>query len=211
MRRFSLQLMPVVRRPTDVETRKPNLEARLKQIAFGTPWLMRALNAVREVSIPEAYIGSGAIRNAVWDALHGYKEPSFLADIDVPYFDTDDLSEDSEKRYEERLARLEPDPPWDVKNQAAVHLWFHKVFGHPVEQITSMEDAVSTWPERCVCVAVRIDLNDDLQIIAPFGLDDLFGMKVRRNPRRVSLETYDHRLRTKRYDERWPLVQVLRA
>jgi uncharacterized protein len=99
--------------------------------------------------------------------------------------------------------------PWDVKNQAAVHLWFHKVFDHPVEPLASIEDAVCTWPERCICVAVRINQNDDLEIIAPFGLDDLFEMKVRRNPRRVSPEAYQDRLRTKRYNERWPLVQIL--
>lgn len=194
-----------------METSRANFEVRLKQVVFATPWLKRALNAVREVAIPEAYIGSGAIRNAVWDALHGYSEPSFLADIDVPYFDASDLSEDSEKLYQEHLTQREPDLPWDVKNQAAVHLWFHKVFGHPVEPIASMEDAVSTWPEPCVCVAVRISENDDLEIISPLGLDDLFGMKVRRNPKRVSLATYEYRLQTKRYDERWPLVQVLRA
>jgi hypothetical protein len=38
-----------------------DFEARLKQIAFATPWLIRALNAVRSAALPQAYIGSGAI------------------------------------------------------------------------------------------------------------------------------------------------------
>ena len=113
------------------------------------------------------------------------------------------------KDYAKRLRKLEPDLPWDVKNQAAVHLWFHKVFGHSVEPLRSMADAVSTWPEPAVCVAVRLRENNDLEVIAPLGLDDLMEMKVRRNPRRVSAETYRYRVESKRYTQRWPMVRVL--
>ena len=60
---------------------------------------MDALRAVRSVGPPGACIGSGAIRNAVWDALHAYSTPSFLADVDVPYFDPNDLPEATEKHY----------------------------------------------------------------------------------------------------------------
>ena len=186
-----------------------NLEAQLKAIAHETAWLMRALRAVRAVDIPNGYVCSGAIRNAVWDALHNYSQSSFLADVDVGYFDAQDLSEASETEYERRLKEVEPELPWDVKNQAAVHLWFHKVFGHTVDPLTSMEDSASTWPEPAVCVALRLDTDDHLEVIAPLGLDDLFGMVVRRNPRRVSAETYRDRVREKRYTERWPMVRVV--
>ena len=77
-----------------------NLESWLREIVRGTPWLMRALRAVNDIEIPEGYVCSGAIRNAVWDALHHYSEPSFLADIDVGYYDSGDLSEASEAEYE---------------------------------------------------------------------------------------------------------------
>lgn len=79
---------------------------------------MDALRAVRTVGPPEGCIGSGAIRNAVWDALHDYATPSFLADVDVPYFDPDDLTQATEKRYEKQLEELRPELTWDVKNQA---------------------------------------------------------------------------------------------
>ncbi len=32
--------------------------------------------------------------------------------------------------------------------------------------------------------------NDEIVIIAPYGLDDLFQMVLRRNPRRVTEETF---------------------
>ena len=184
-------------------------EQSLRRIIWNTPWFMRALRAVRSVAPPEACIGSGAVRNAVWDALHGYSKPSFLADVDVPYFDPDDLSEASEKRYERRLMALEPDFSWDVKNQAAVHLWFHKVFGHEVEPLYSMRYAASTWPEMALAVAVGLREDDTITITAPLGLDDLFAMVVRRNPRRVSNETYERRIAEKKYPDRWPGVRIV--
>ena len=97
----------------------------------------------------------------------------------------------------------------DVKNQAAVHLWFHEVFGHRVEPLTSIEHAVSTWPEPATCVAVRLRADERLDIVAPLGLADLFDMVVRRNPARVSVETYRQRVEQKRYTERWPKVRVI--
>ncbi len=185
------------------------LEQSLRRITQNTPWLMRALRAVRTVAPPAACIGSGAIRNAVWDALHGYSEPSFLADVDVPYFNPDDLSEGSEEGYERRLEALEPEFSWDVKNQAAVHLWFHKVFGHEVEPLCSIRDAASTWPETALTVAVGLREDDTIAITAPLGLDDLFAMVVRRNPRRVSAETYKRRIAEKKYTDRWPRVRIV--
>ena len=170
---------------------------------------MHALRAVRSVAPSKACIGSGAVRNAVWDALHGYSEPSFLADVDVPYFNPDDLSEASEKGYQRRLKALEPEFTWDVKNQAAVHLWFHKVFGHKVEPLRSMRDAVSTWPETALAVAVGLREDDSIAVTAPLGLDDLFSMVVRRNPRRVSVETYERRIAEKKYPDRWPGVRIV--
>ena len=185
------------------------LEQSLRRIIMETPWFMRALCAVRSVAPPEACIGSGAIRNAVWDALHGHSEPSFLADVDVAYFDPNDLSEVTEKRYERRLQALQPGLTWDVKNQAAVHLWFHKMFGYEVEPLRSMRDAVATWPETALAVAVGLQADGTIGIEAPLGLHDLFAMLVRRNPRRVNVETYERRIAEKNYLKRWPRVRVL--
>ena len=181
----------------------------LRDIVRDTPWLLRALRVVRSANIPDAHVCAGAIRNAVWDALHGFDTPSTLKDIDVAYFDAADLSEEIEFMYTLRLCELAPDLPWDVKNQAAVHLWFHEVFDDSVEPLESIAHAASTWPEPAVCVAIRLDPSDAIQVVAPLGLDDLFGMVVRRNPRRVSAANYRARVSTKRYRDRWPRVRVV--
>ena len=54
----------------------------LDRILRSTPWLMDALAAAREVDAPNWLIGAGAVRTAVWDRLHGFDEPTELADVD---------------------------------------------------------------------------------------------------------------------------------
>jgi len=45
--------------------------------------------------------------------------------------------------------------------------------------------------------------------VAPFGLEDLFGLVCRRNPRRVTIEEYRRRVQSKRFAERWPMVTIV--
>ena len=37
------------------------------------------------VDLPDWFVGAGAIRNTVWDYLHGYTVPTPLADVDVAF------------------------------------------------------------------------------------------------------------------------------
>ncbi|UTH75445.1 nucleotidyltransferase family protein [Chromobacterium sp. IIBBL 290-4] len=183
---------------------------RLIELVRASPWLMRALRAARGLELASWCIGAGAVRNLVWDALHGLaSQPSALSDIDLAYYDADDLSPEREAALQARLQASHPDLPWEVTNQAAVHLWFAEYFGHAVEPLPSLEAALASWPEYATAVGVELDEQDNLQVIAPYGLEDLFGMVVRRNPARVSLETYRQRVAQKRYAERWPRVRVV--
>jgi uncharacterized protein len=57
-------------------------------------------------------------------------------------------------------------------------------------------------------VAVRLNEDDVLTVVAPCGLSDLLGMVHRRNPARV--EEYERRLATKSIAELWPRVTIVR-
>ena len=183
--------------------------ARLVAIARRTPWFMRALVAVRSLGLADWCIGAGAVRNLVWDALHERATPSPLADVDVAWFDAADLSPERDAQLLRRLRAIDPATPWEVTNQAGVHQWFERSFGHAVAPLASLEDAVASWPEFATAVGLSLTEDDAMRVIAPHGLDDLFGMVVRRNPARVSVETYRRRVEQKRYRERWPRVRVV--
>ncbi len=144
----------------------------------------------------------------VWDHLHHYNEPSPLSDIDVAYFDDGDMRQQAEAEIQAALEDYAPGVPWEVTNQALVHLWFEEHFGHAVAPLGSLEEAVASWPEYATSVGVYLDSEGDIGIIAPHGLEDLFALRVRRNPARVSVEAYRHRVQQKQYTKRWPRVSV---
>lgn len=60
---------------------------------------------------PRWCIGAGAFRNLVWDALHGYKTPSKLADVDVAYFDPSSLAQERDRDFQAQLSTLVPRVP----------------------------------------------------------------------------------------------------
>ncbi len=183
--------------------------ARLVALVRATPWFMQALAHVRTLGLDEWCIGAGAVRNLVWDALHDRREPSTLADVDVAFFDAADLAAERDHALQARLRERVPDVPWEVTNQAGVHQWFEAHFGHAVAPLRSLEEAVASWPEYATSVGISLADDDTLRVIAPHGLADLFGMVVRRNPTRVSVETYRERIAQKGYALRWPGVRVV--
>ena len=159
---------------------------------------------------PDWLIGAGAVRTAVWDRLHGYEKPSELEDVDLAFFDPEDLSPERDRAVEHALRERLAETPWDAKNQAAVHLWYPAKFGYEVQPLSSTADGVASWPETAVCVGLRLERDDALTVVAPHGVDDMLGMVHRRNPVRVSIDEYERRLRAKRITERWPRARVVR-
>jgi hypothetical protein len=181
----------------------------LAEVLCGAPWLMGALRAARAVDAPDWLITAGAIRDAVWDSLHGRPLTALPRDIDLGYFDPADLTRERDQAVERALCERAPGLPWDVKNQAAVHLWYGARFGAEVPRFERIADAVATFPETATCVGVRLLDDDDLLVVAPYGVDDLFGCVCRHNPARVSAAFYERRVAEKGWRERWPRMQYV--
>ena len=107
------------------------------------------------------------------------------------------------------MQAIEPDFPWEVTNQAGIHRFLTDASGAAPPPFRSLEEAVASWPETATSVAVRLNPDDSIGVIAPLGLRDLFDLVIRRNPARVSVATYQKRIADKRYTERWPRVRVI--
>jgi hypothetical protein len=175
------------------------------------PWLMRALQVVEACGLPDAWIGAGVLRDVVWGRLNGGFDPSTVHDIDVAFFDPTDLSRRRDQGAEQRLHALAHDLSWEATNQAAVHTWYHHHFGGaPVEALTSVHDAVATWPETATAVAVR-NTPEGFDVCAPHGLADLLAGVWRRNPTRVTIAASRARFARQRPAERWPSIMVLES
>jgi hypothetical protein len=184
------------------------LEVRLVNMVRSSNSLMAALKAVRSLGLNSWCIGAGAVRSLVWDVLHGYEQPSTLEDVDVVYFDDAPSSPGQDAVLECRLRKAIPALHWEVTNQATVHDWFAQKLGQVVLPVHSLEEGVATWPEFATCVGVTLDETESIGVIAPHGLDDLFGLLVRHNPLRASAATYLERVQSKRFGERWPLLSI---
>lgn len=184
-------------------------ERELHQIIRSNDWFWAVLEAVRDCNPPDWLVGAGVIRNIVWDHLHGYTNPTSLNDVDVAFFDPKDLSPGRDQVIENQLFDRLPDIPWEAKNQAAVHLWYEEVFGYAVPPLKSIEDAIGTWPETATSIGVRLLPSDELLVVAPFGLHDLFQMILRRNSRRITVELFRQRVQEKGIQQKWPKVRVI--
>ncbi|MEU4244226.1 nucleotidyltransferase family protein [Actinoplanes sp. NPDC026619] len=187
------------------------MESALTDFIRSSPWLMRVLGAVRDTSLPDAWVGAGVLRDLVWGERYGPGfRPDHVRDVDVAFFDPNDLSRANDDRATEHLATRLPGVPWEAKNQAAVHTWYPQKFGgDPVEPFTGIRDALGTWPETATAVAVRLTDNVRISVCAPLGLEDLLNGVWRRNPRRISVEQSLARLARHDPRMRWPQVTVV--
>ena len=153
------------------------------------------------------YIGAGAVAQTVWNHLHGFSPSHGVKDYDVVYFDPDDLTPDGEQAVEAKVAGLlDSAVTVDVTNEARVHTWYQRRYGQPLMPYRSTEHAIATWPSTATSVGVRTD-GDSLDVCAPYGLSDLFGLVVRPNTTLVSREVYEEK--AERWRQLWPLLTVL--
>ena len=180
-----------------------NYEKRLIEIIKHDTYIISILKVVEKLNLYDAWVCAGLIRNKVWDILHNTTTP--INDIDVIYFDASDTSWEMEKQLENELRVLLPNQPWSVKNQARMHL---KGGFNP---FTSSYDGVAHFPETPTAIAVRL-CNKELEIMAPYGIQDLFEMKVRPTPfYQNNIEFYSiyaARIKKKKWNEIWKSLSI---
>jgi hypothetical protein len=92
-----------------------------------------------------------------------------------------------------------------IRNQARVHLWFEARFGEPYPPLSCTAEALERFTSATFAVGVRLEPDDRLPIEAPFGLADLFALRLRANPRWKTV----HFTRTaKDVQRRWPELVI---
>lgn len=184
------------------------LVGRLAEMVRSARELMTILHVVREQALPDQLVFSGAIYQTVWNALTERPSAHGIKDYDVGYFDAD-ISESAEDRVIQRVARALPPELRDkveVRNQARVHVWFPDKFGHPYPPLTTTAEALERFVCPAFAVGVRLERDDELQVVAPFGLADVFDLRLRVNPLRGVPS--DWRRIIDSLTARWPELKV---
>ena len=178
--------------PAPLHSTTPEAHRRaLESVVRASPRLMTVCRAIRGLALPDWWIVSGAVYGAVWNALTGRPDMHGVKDIDLIYFDPD-TSFEAEDAVIRRVAAAAPGrPPVEARNQARVPLWYETRFGHPYPPIGSALDSVARFASRTHAVAIRLEPDDSLSVHAPFGLDDVFALRLTPNPVLPNRHTYE--------------------
>lgn len=192
---------------TEDQTLTRRLARRLSELLQASPQHGQLARWLSSQGPPEAWLAAGCINQLVWNHLSGQPATAHFKDWDIVYFDPD-LRASTEARWRARLQAAFPALTLDVKNQARVHLWYAERFGaaQAVQPLKSMAEALQTWPTTATATAARWHQNH-WEILAPFGLEDLFMARVRPNPVRVSAAVYA--AKTARWQACWPMLEIL--
>jgi hypothetical protein len=187
------------------------LETQLINMVRASAKMMDVLTRVRGADLPDWRLVAGSVYGTVWNALTGRPADYGIKDYDVCYFDPD-TSWEAEDRIIKAVDQLLPDalkPLVEVRNQASVHLWFEQRFGSPYAPLSCTDESLERYLCYSDAIAVRLEADDAITLAAPFGLDDMFAMILRPNPKRGA--TGNTKAKVASIQARWPEVQFKEA
>lgn len=166
-------------------------------------WMMDVLKTAQSLNLPDWWICAGFVRSKVWDVSHGFDKRTPTQDVDVVYFNKENIEEAEEKRLEKILYKQHPGIPWSIKNEARMHI------RNNMEPYASAEDAIAKFPETVTSIGVKLDVNDQLIVTAPHGIDDILNGIVRPTPYFLEnddlMKTYHKRKVEKNWMSKWKL------
>ncbi len=193
---------------TNIESMKDTEQ--LLQILEKNKSVQLILERACKLNMPNWYLGAGGIAQTVWNVLHNFDSENGIKDYDLVYYDANDISYEAEDVFIQKGKELFKDIPVlvEIRNQARVHLWYEKHFGYPIAQLllALAEEAINTWPTTATSVGVRKN-GENLEVYAPFGLDDLLGMVVRANKAQITEKIYQDKV--DRWIKIWPYLKII--
>lgn len=162
--------------------------------------LNEIVDSIELIKFESLFLTGGTLRNLVWNILHGYNEHYGLEDCDIIFYNPLIKNRSYEKHIERILHEKCPHINWSVKNQARMHLRN----GH--KPYKNISDALIAFPETCSAIGIGENWN----IIAPYGLIDLFNFRVK--PTTFCIQNEYHifinRFQSKRWIEKWPNLKI---
>jgi hypothetical protein len=184
-----------------------SLAERALSLAFANSANRRIAEAIPKIAGSDSWLVSGCVFQSIWNGLSG-RDPAYgILDYDVFYFDPDTSYEAEDtviRACASALADLNAEV--QVRNQARVHLWYPQKFGRAYPAVRSVEEALRRFLAPACAVGVRFkDGAPDL--LAPFGLEDVFARRIRRN-RDVGGSSAQYDAKASRWKAVWPEISV---
>lgn len=178
-------------------------------IVLGDPLVGATLERAARCRLSDWLIVSGVLYNTVWNVLTGRPSGHGVKDIDLFYFDAADLSWEAEDA-DIRAAAVRFDGlpvPVEIRNEARVHLWFEQRFGQSYPRLSSAAQALEYFAARTHAVGLRLDAAVRPELVAPFGLDDVFSFRLTPNRVLDNRRTYEEK--AARAQRNWPEIEIV--
>lgn len=163
--------------------------------------LMVMLDYISELNLPNFYIAAGSVFKTIWN-YYDVRDLNFgIKDIDVIYYNNDDLSVEKDIEYYNLISKYAKSKnieyEIDVSNEARMHLWQMKHNqGKKIEQYQNSEDAISKWIATVHAIGITKE-NDEIKVYAPYGLSDIFSKTIRPiKHENNSKELYDKKVKS---------------
>ncbi len=144
--------------------------------------LMKMLDYIYELKLPNFYIASGSVFQTIWNYYDNKPLNFRIKDIDIIYYDCNNLSKESEKELEDKIANhfklLGLKYEIDIHNEARMHLWKKENENKDIDQYKNSEDAIGKWLATVQAIGITKE-DSQIKVYAPYGLSDIFSKTIR--------------------------------
>ncbi len=160
--------------------------------------LMKILDYISELKLPNFYIAAGSIFQTIWNYYDKKPLNYGIKDIDIIYYDSENISKNYEEELERKITEyfksINLNYEFDVHNEARMHLWKKENENKNINQYKNSEDAIDQWIATVHAVGITI-INNRIYVYAPYGLSDIFSKTIRPIKHKAnSKELYDKKV-----------------
>lgn len=142
--------------------------------------LMLILDYIESLKLPNFYIAAGAVFQTIWNHYDNKPLSYNIKDIDIIYYDINNLSKEDEEKIEEKIIQhfKYMNYKFDVHNEARMHLWKKTNENKDINQYKNSEDAIDQWIATVHAIGITKKYSN-IEVYAPYGLSDIFSRTIR--------------------------------
>ncbi|CAG0986022.1 hypothetical protein MTYP_02019 [Methylophilaceae bacterium] len=155
------------------------------------------------LNLRDGWLVAGCLFQTVWNLLSGHPSESRIKDYDFFYFDPSDLSEAGESAVQRHVEVVLEDLgiTVEVANQARVHCWYEKHFGHPYAPLSNAKEGINRFLIPATCVGINPH-----EVYTPNGLHLLYEGTLTMNPLTPHASLFAKKAAS--YQQRWPWLSI---
>ncbi len=162
----------------DIETQQKKIMSIIKK----NKDLMQILDYIEGLDLPNFYIVSGSVFQTIWNYLDNKNLNNNIKDIDIIYYDKNNLSKKLEKELEDKIfdhfKSIGIIYEFDVTNEARMHLQINKKYNKKIKQYQNSEDAINQFIVTTHAIGITKE-KEKIKVYAPYGLNDIFNKTIR--------------------------------